>query len=161
MKPSTVSIQVTDKQRRNFFSKIKKTSRCWNWTASVLHSGYGRFQTDCITRLAHRVSWVIHRGPLTGEQQVLHRCDNRACVNPAHLFLGTHQDNMDDMKGNGRRRHLCGEDLPQTKLTDSDVRAIRRLWSSGKHTQRALAGRFGCAESHLHRIVYCKRRRSA
>ena len=64
--------------------------------------GYGMFRIKRESYLAHRYSWTLHRGPIPVGLWVLHRCDVPACVNPGHLFLGTHQDNMDDMKRKGR-----------------------------------------------------------
>lgn len=78
---------------------------CWNWTGSVgIHNGYGYVTVARQSLLAHRVAWSLHHG-YDSEECVLHRCDNRLCCNPAHLFEGSYADNHDDMTLKGRRRN--------------------------------------------------------
>ena len=81
---------------------------CWNWTESTAPNGYGRMSYNGTTDYAHRLSWNAHFGVIPDGLHVLHRCDNPTCVNPEHLFLGTHQDNMDDMMRKGRRGNTGG-----------------------------------------------------
>lgn len=77
---------------------------CWLWTAQLMPGPwqYGRFTYRGREMLAHRASWEIHRGPIPRRMHVCHRCDTPSCVNPDHLFLGTHQDNMRDRDNKGR-----------------------------------------------------------
>lgn len=131
-------------------------SGCWIWTAATDGRGYGRFRIGSKTdgtrksAIAPRVSWRIYKGELADDLCILHRCDNPYCVNPDHLFVGTHLDNMQDCVQKGRisqgtrhsetqkrvvargKRHyrhgakdFFGEDNPQSKLTADDVRSIR------------------------------------
>ena len=76
---------------------------CWNWKASFHRDGYGFFRFEGKMQLAHRVSYKLFKGPIPEKMYICHTCDNPACINPSHLFLGTQKDNMDDMKRKGRR----------------------------------------------------------
>jgi hypothetical protein len=106
-----------------FWSKVAKTEGCWNWTGA-LAGHYGQCRSAPNVKVpAHRFSWVIHFGAIPDDQMVLHRCDNRICVNPGHLFLGDARTNMRDMVEKGRHpKQLASY---RAKLTPADVRAIR------------------------------------
>lgn len=109
-----------------FWSKvdIQEQDECWNWKAST-QSGYGQFITGIRHRLsskASRVSWILTHGPIPEGLQVLHKCDNKLCCNPYHLFLGTHQDNMADKVRKGRQ--VKGEQHPKVKLKKEQVLSI-------------------------------------
>ena len=82
-----------------------------------------------------------------------HRCDNPSCVNPDHLYAGTHQDNMDDKGRRGRYPNNAGEANPFHKLTDADVAQVRTMYATGAFTQRELARHFRISQSHVGRIV--------
>jgi hypothetical protein len=97
-------------------------SGCWLWTRSVMNKrGYGAMNTSKETRYAHRVSWQIYNGEIPSGMHVCHHCDTPACVNPSHLFLGTHADNMRDARAKGRAY------TPRRKLTPLQVAEIRTL----------------------------------
>jgi len=85
-----------------FWSKVSKTSECWEWTAQIMSNGYGRFYYQGRQQAAHRVSYLLATGTYPGEFQVCHTCDNRKCVRPEHLWLGTRSDNMKDCFNKGR-----------------------------------------------------------
>lgn len=100
-----------------FWSKVTKTDWCWNWTGSKIGLGYGILGVNCGKMVAHRFSWILHNGKIPSRLLVLHHCDNPSCVNPSHLFLGTHKDNMRDMVKKGRQ-------VKHPKLTEDQVRYI-------------------------------------
>jgi hypothetical protein len=132
-------------------------SGCWLWSIGQLDAyGYGRIYHDRKMQIAHRVSWMLHRGKIPNGLLVRHKCDIRACVNPAHLEIGTVADNNRDMVERGRQVELKGEANGRSKLTEDDVRSIRALYISRRGTlsQNALASRFGVAPSLIHRIIH-------
>jgi hypothetical protein len=108
-----------------FWSKVKKTKNCWVWTDSIAARGYGRLIFDNKPFPAHRLSWELHYGKIPGRLCVLHKCDNRRCVRPDHLFLGTRADNVYDMVKKGRGKPCRGETNGRSKLTDNQIREIR------------------------------------
>jgi len=85
-----------------FWEKVEKTDACWNWKAFIDYKGYGQFGFKNKVVRSHRVAWELTFGPIPSGLHVLHRCDNRKCVNPAHLFLGTNKDNVNDRELKGR-----------------------------------------------------------
>lgn len=117
---------------------------CWEWCGNLDRHGYGYFKFKRKHRKAHRVSWEIHYGPIPEGLGVLHRCDNPSCCNPNHLFLGTHQDNMDDMIAKGRGVippgfYAEGESNPGARFTNAQVRELRRLFVERKTSITAFA----------------------
>jgi hypothetical protein len=132
---------------------------CWEWKSSLDSRGYGRVWFDGKVQKAHRVVYELVNGPIPeGEGYhgtcVCHKCDNRKCVNPDHLFLGSNADNVRDMKSKGRgvTPKLKGEAHGCAKLTADQVREIRRLRAEGL-TQQAIADRFGIGQPLVSRIV--------
>jgi hypothetical protein len=104
--------------------------------------------------LSHRVSWEHHRGPVPDGLMVLHYCDNPPCVNPDHLFLGTHDENMKDCTE--KRRTLHGERHNMAKLTWTDIRAIREHGLPDKRASRRLGDKYGVRPSHIRKIINCE-----
>lgn len=110
-----------------FMRKVQLTSDCWLWRGSRTHNGYGQaFVTGIRSRRAHRISWELLVGQVPESKLVLHKCDNPLCVRPSHLFLGTQQDNIDDMFKKGRANKAKGIGHGMAKLTPDKVIDIRR-----------------------------------
>lgn len=125
-----------------FWKRVIKTESCWIWVGPKSREGYGELSLlNGELRGAHRLSWILHYGSLYSHQCVLHHCDNPACVNPIHLFIGSHHDNMLDAKSKGRMAR--GERSGRHKLKSNQVIEIRSLYSTGRYTHRSLAQQFG------------------
>ncbi len=158
----TNTVNVADR----FWSKVDKNGPtvrmelgpCWRWTAGLGHRGYGVFSLGGRPVGAHRVAWELARGQVPDGLWVLHRCDSPGCVNPGHLWLGTHADNDADRDAKGRTarglrsgRHtkpesVCrGEKHGRAKLSDDDVRAIRTRRERGDEL-RDIALDFGVSD---------------
>ena len=119
-----------------FLEKVYKSAGCWSWRAAKYPSGYGIFMLrKGVLRGAHRIAYQLFVGEIPAGLQVLHRCDNRACVRSDHLFVGTQRDNMEDMHSKGRwrygQRNQNGERNPNAILTDAQVRAMLAELAAG------------------------------
>lgn len=134
-----------------FWEKVEKSSDpdgCWNWIAAPATNGYGQFGNG---ELAHRWAWKFTFGDIPKGLWVLHKCDNRKCCNPAHLFLGTRKDNIEDMIKKGRS--IRGERVGSSKLTQEDVVFIRETYAKGNVTQEILAQQFNVSRNAVNLIV--------
>lgn len=120
----------TEEIRARFWRKVRKGESCWTWTACITETGYGRFGAGKLWQ-AHRYSWTIEYGPIPAGHCVLHRCGNRLCVRPEHLFVGTKIENARDRASRGLYRSLRGEQHGAAKLTDRAVREIHSNYRRG------------------------------
>ncbi len=137
-----------------FWEKVlgEPNSGCWLWMAAVNAQGYGQIGSDKKSGarglIASRVSWELTNGPIPHGLFVLHKCDTPACVNPAHLFLGTSAQNVADMIAKGRNRPAKGEDSGSSRLTAEQVLEIR----NGGEFYKIAARKFGITGEHVHKI---------
>jgi len=168
----------SEKDVKRFWSKVDKErsnifyngTRCWEWTAGITRDGgYGSAWMGLKVRRAHCVSYEIEFEEVKDGLFVLHHCDNRICVRPDHLFLGTHQDNMADKVRKGRQAQgkthgaythpesrRIGKLNGRAKLTEKDVSEIRRRYArfgKGGETLKELAKDFGVAFTQISNII--------
>lgn len=130
---------------------IKDEGGCWLWTASCAGKGYGQIKVsgERINMYAHRLSYWIHKGEDPGRKQVCHTCDNPKCVNPDHLFIGTSQENHDDMVK--KDRHTRGERSATAKLSEKEVLQLKDCLSLDM-TQKQIAAAFQISQVQVSRI---------
>jgi hypothetical protein len=144
--------ELVDGIEDRFWSRVNKTEVCWEWTAN-LHCGYGRIVYLCQELESHRVSWKLAYGAIPDGLWVLHKCDNRKCVRPDHLFLGTVVDNVKDRDSKGRQatglKILANR--PNLKLRPDDVRAIRLRVDAGEGNA-PIAYEYGVSPNQIRRI---------
>lgn len=126
-----------------FWKKVIISDGCWDWSGEIIHNGYGRLSVNNKHILAHRFSWLLHNGDIPAANSyhgicVLHKCDNRRCTNPNHLFLGEHKDNMLDCKQKKRTRTIVGDKPNGSKLNSCQVKEIRTTGKNGTYESIAL-----------------------
>lgn len=161
---------LDNRSAARFQEKVHMASACWEWTGHKSDQGYGVFGIGKRKYYAHRIAYEQTLGAIPSKLCVCHHCDNRSCVNPAHLFLGTVRDNNLDMVAKGRasggvsgannpqrKRPPYGERNPRHKLAAVDVLAIRRRYALGGCTLRSLATEYGVHNGTIGRILLGQR----
>lgn len=140
-----------------FMAKVDQRGpdECWLWQASKTGNGYGQFFLDDAKIVAHRVSWILHHGPIPDDLVVMHTCDTPLCVNPNHLRLGTRGDNMRDMVAKGRNVAPVGEACGASRLTNERVLKIFELRKQGL-THREIAKEVQCSGTMVSLILQGK-----
>jgi hypothetical protein len=170
-------MKKANKDKNRFYKKVNKTDSCHEWTACKNPAGYGLFNFggQGMAVLAHRFAWEISNGDIPDGMLVCHKCDNPSCVNPEHLFIGSHKDNMRDCVNKGRfvcnlktKGHksfgknngthtkpdsrVCGIKNGNSKFIDSDILKIKKLYKSGVST-REIAAIYRVGKSTIWNIV--------
>ena len=133
----------------------KAPNGCWLWSKVKTGAGYGHFTMKGKTILAHRYSWELRHGPIPKHKVVCHQCDNPACINPDHLFLGSLKDNSRDMVKKKRCHPRHGVTHPCHKLTEDEVRKIR-LYHANGIPQKTLVAQFRVSASVISQVVHRK-----
>lgn len=149
-----------------FWAKVKKTDGCWLWQAACHPGGYGKLYFRGRVQAAHRVAWTLLRGEVPAGLVVMHACDNRKCVNPEHLSVGTQAENLRDMRTKGRHAHGAlhyrrfrapeiGESSRNAKLTNEQARQIIHALLAGQ-SRKKLAAQFCVSKGTIHAIALRK-----
>ncbi len=144
---------------RKFHERIHRTDNpddCWEWTGTGRVDGYGQVTWEHRKYGCHRVAWELAFGDIPEGMNVLHKCDNPPCCNPAHLFLGTAEDNNRDRSMKGRTVSRPGELHHGAKLTQSDVIEIRRLAAAGVSVGELMT-RFPVKRAQMYRVIKADR----
>jgi hypothetical protein len=129
------------KQRFNEKVVTGPVHKCWHWAGAINGDGYGNMKVGGVALGAHRISYELHHSPIPDGMHVMHKCDNPACVNPAHLKLGTHLDNMKDMYSKGRRKAAA-------KLSSDDVKQV----VNGNASAKVLSLVFGVSSARINQL---------
>jgi hypothetical protein len=144
---------------KRFWDKVNKTPTCWEWTGCTHPRGYGeiimKIGKKWKARRAHRISYEMEYGAIPSDFIIMHKCDNRICVRPDHLRLGTVADNQADMKEKGRSRNAggVGEKSSHHKLTDLQVLEIRKRYAAGETNKRILGLGYDLTRTSIYYIV--------
>lgn len=142
-----------NKVQSRFWDKVKKSDGCWEWQGAVGSHGYGNFYDGTKYWTAHRYSHFMNKGDIG--LFVLHSCDNKRCVNPAHLRSGTAKENTADMVKRGQI--TSGEKSYWSKLTENDVLNIRKLYRDGVGTQEEIGRKYGVGQAAIFKIIHKQR----
>ena len=137
----------------DFRSLLVPNGACLEWVKSCTTGGYGQTQYKGKRIYVHRLTMLLEGIDIPKDKFVLHTCDNPCCCNPDHLFLGTHQDNMDDKVRKGRQSHAKGIDAGMAKLSNDDVIEIRNIYSKGGYTQEAIGNIYDITQANVSFIV--------
>jgi hypothetical protein len=141
-----------------FWNKVDIGSydECWEWQAGLYPDGYGKFRTGSKMERAHRIVYEMNIGKIPEGLLVIHSCDNRKCVNPGHLRVGTMKDNARDCKERGRMIRVYGERCSATKLSAASVAAIREMHAMGGVARKALAQWFNITCQQVGQLILGK-----
>ncbi len=146
--------QMTLKER--FMQKVDND---WHWIGAKNKDGYGQIKVDGVQMGAHVISYELFNGSVPEGMFILHSCDDPSCVNPEHLRLGTHLENMKDRMKSGHYKNMIGSNNMNAKMSDSQVLEIRNLYAEGNMSQSEIAKMFGIHQTQVSRYVRNETRR--
>jgi hypothetical protein len=140
--------------KEEFFEKVypEPTSGCWLWSGRHDKNGYGRI-SNIPHQLTHRQSYAYVKGEFDLNKHLLHTCDNPACVNPDHLYLGDQRQNNNDRDSRGRQKTKRGCEHKLSRFTHEQISEIRSLYSQKTHTSRKLAIIYSCSQKAIMNII--------
>lgn len=146
-----------DLKRRLLEKTTIRNDDCWYCNAGGPNHKYGTISFKGSALSNHIASYLIHCGEIPKGICVLHTCDYKRCINPDHLWLGTQQDNINDMFSKGRQGICLGENRWNTSLTENDVKSIRKLVDEGYYSKTEIGDMFGVSQSTVNNIKNRKR----
>lgn len=138
--------------------EILSENECWIFSGKIYKNGYGCFRINCHDFLAHKISWLLSYGKKIDGLVIMHSCNNRLCVNPNHLSMGTYSENLQYMVKCGRNNPPRGERNHRYKITEKDVKDIR-LYSMAGIAPYVIAKIFDISKPQTYRIINGKRRK--
>lgn len=151
--------KLTDEQlAQRFWDKVdikRSKKECWLWLAGTDSKGrYGLYRYKRKIQGAHRIAYLLTFGEIPPNLDVMHSCDTTLCCNPNHLSAGTRKENMEDMMERERDNFSHGIDRPDAKLTDENVKEIRRLYKIKAMTQKAMSKMFHVSDTTIWGVVH-------
>lgn len=152
---ATLTAQTLAGLEDRFWARVDQSagpSECWPWTGNRDPAGYGQMSIRGRQHRTHRIAYVLTVGPIPAGREICHRCDNKPCANPAHLFAATHRENILDARDKGRLNSPRGERSARAVLTTAKVREIRSRAARGE-SERALGRAFGVSQVAIHFVL--------
>ncbi len=139
---ANAKFELLQDDTKEFWSLVDNSGSCWIWTGAFSGNGYGSYKRH---GSAHRIAYELATGECITGMHIKHSCDNKKCVNPAHLAATTHSGNMRDMTLKGRHA--------RSKLSISDILKIREVYADGKKSQSTIAREFGVHQASIFRVL--------